>query len=109
METQKSASTNLEHAKQLSGKEHMLEEKQKLFIERENLIIEKDKLISQKDQNIAKLDAHIKDLQAKLIQVQNKGGGQSAKRETELTAKVAELQKQCQALTDDMTRAEKAN
>ena len=46
METQKSASTNLEHAKQLSGKEHMLEEKQKLFIERENLIIEKDKLIS---------------------------------------------------------------
>ena len=98
--------------KQLSGKTQVLEEKQKLFIEREQLIIEKDKLISSKDKNIAKMDAQIKDLQAQLnrvLQSQGKGSGQSAKRETELTSKVAELQKQCQALTDDMTRAEKAN
>lgn len=98
--------------RQLSGKEHVLEEKEKLFNAREQLLLEKDKLITSKDRDIEKMEAQIKDLKAQLersVQHAGKAGGGPAKREYDLSQTVAELQKQCQALTDDLSAAEKAH
>lgn len=64
-------------------------------------------MIASKDQNIAQQNILIRDLQNQMKK--QPAAGQAGDREAQLASRVSELQKQCQALTDDMKRAEQTS